>query len=89
MATSKKKREPKVGDIVCVQWIDSGKDYAGTFHAALRENLAISNCYGKIAHIDENRIIVASDVSDDNEERSNWGIIWIPAILKITYYKEF
>lgn len=81
-------RLPKVGDVVGILWLDSGKNYSGTEDDAKKEVLAECEVFGRVKDVSDKRILLATDTctNDSDRENDSWEMVWIPAILKVTVY---
>lgn len=75
----------KVGNIVKVTWIDSGCHYnrAGVEPKDCR--LPTMTVYGKLVHINKERIVVATNVDNTHTSPHNdqYEVVWRPSIKKI------
>jgi len=78
-------RLPKPGDVVSIEWLDSGKDFTGTAGEVRKTNLSICTLYGRVQLVDDQRVVVAFEHDTDSDDK--WGIVWIPSIRKITWYQ--
>lgn len=71
-----------VGQVVAVRWLDSGKSTRDTLEHALRAKLSRATAYGRVVHVDAERLLLAHDWDEDPDETSDYGLIWVDAVLE-------
>lgn len=62
----REQREPQVGDVVAVTWLDSGT--RATVHSddeAAHVRCHVATCYGVLAYVDDERLVVRTERYDD------------------------
>lgn len=81
----RKPRIPKVGEVVSIEWIDSGRDVEATWPEVKDTRLVRCTTHGRVADVDEQRVLLAMDEADElTEVKSSWGLIWIPSLVAVT-----
>ena len=62
-----KKRSPKKGDIVLVEWLDSCGPYRKWHDPSILKSMALQRCYtvGRVGRYDEAALILHASWSDD------------------------
>jgi hypothetical protein len=82
-AAIKKAQKLKVGELVAVLWLDSGRN-----SHTKNTKLATRWTYGRVAESeDEETLVLAMDVctgQDEHDDAGNqWGQVWIPSVREI------
>ena len=80
---------PKPGDVVAVEWLDSGLELHGTLAEAASARLAVCVAYGRVISADERQVALAHDeVVNGEGTRNTCGVIATACIRKVTVYQR-
>lgn len=60
------KKLPPVGSVVHVKWLDSGAEHSRATIPLEDESLFRVNSYGRLVHVNSERIVMESDVYSDD-----------------------
>jgi len=83
-----KPRMPNVGEVVAVEWVDSGLNTGFMSRVDARaEKLVRTRTFGRVVEVDSERLLIAQE-EDDAGDRGSYGLIWIPSIVKVRRFKQ-